>query len=236
MSRRSFAVAACGLFAFLAAGCSSAPPRSADNNGPAQQASEVTADTLRAIADRDRIEGSPQAPLWLIIASDFQCPYCAQWNRQSQDSIRQAYVESGQLRTAYVNFPLEQHRHARVAAAAALCAGAQQRFWPMHDAIFAAQERWSALLEATMLFDSLATAQGVDIAAWRSCMSEGVMDPVVRADRERAAETGVQSTPTFLLLPSNPAAGPGQMIRGAVPLPELKRVIDSMLTATAGGT
>jgi protein-disulfide isomerase len=223
------AAAAVALFA----ACTSAPSRAADN-GPAQVETTAAADSLRAMADRSRVEGSAEARLWLIIASDFQCPYCAQWHRESHDSIRVKFIQTGRVRAAYVNFPLDQHRHARVAASAALCAGAQQRFWPVHDAIFATQQRWSDLTDATGVFDSLAAAQGVEMGGWRSCMSQGVMDPVVRADRERATSTGVQSTPTFLLLPATSPAEPGQMIRGAVPLPELSRVLDSMLTAAGG--
>lgn len=231
--RRRFALLAGCLSCAAATACTSAPSRTADN-GPAQATAAVSADSLRAVADRARVEGSDTAPLWLIIASDFQCPYCASWHRESQDSIRSEYIVPGRVRAAYVNFPLDQHRHARVAAAAALCAGAQERFWPMHDAIFATQERWVPLPDAMGVFDSLAAQAGVGVDDWRECMNTGLMDPVVRADRERAASTGVQSTPTFLLLPAAMPAQPGQMIRGAVPLPEMRRVLDSILTAAGG--
>ncbi len=189
---------------------------------------------MRAIADRSRLAGDSAARLWLIIVSDFQCPYCARWHHESHDSLRRAYVDRGALRVAYLNFPLEQHRHARVAATAAFCAGAQNRFWPVHDAIFDTQERWTLLADAQPVFDSLVAANGVDVSLWRGCMAEGVMDALVRSDRERAASAGVQSTPTFLLLPSDGEARPGQMIRGAVPLAELRHVIDSLI-GTRGG-
>lgn len=168
----------------------------------------------------------------LIMASDFQCPYCAQWHRESHDSIRTRYVEPGLIRIAYLNFPLDYHRHARTAANAALCAGAQNRFWHVHDAIFETQEHWTPLADAGPAFETLAGEAGLNMPVWRSCVAGGVMDAVVRSDRERAAGAGVQSTPTFLVLHLKPPSRPGQLIRGAVPLPELKQVLDSLLASS----
>jgi protein-disulfide isomerase len=219
--------AAVGLIVLLT-GCTVAPSRTPDSAAVTADA-EAATDSIRAAADRARIAGDTAAAVWLIIASDFQCPYCAQWHRESHDSIRVRYVQPGLIRIAYLNFPLDQHRHARTAANAALCAGAQNRFWELHDAIFETQEHWTSLSNAGPAFESLAGEAGLDMPSWRSCVAGGLMDAVVRSDRERAASAGVQSTPTFLVLPARPPARPGQLIRGAVPLAELTHVLDSLL-------
>lgn len=211
--------------------CTAAPVRAPDSAAAVADSADALTDSVRASADRARINGDTAAALWLIIASDFQCPYCAQWHRESHDSIRVRYVAPGHIRIAYLNFPLDQHRHARTAANAALCAGAQNRFWEVHDAIFETQEHWATLADAGPAFESLASEAGVNMTVWRSCVADGVMDAVVRSDRERAASAGVQSTPTFLVLPTKPPARPGQLIRGAVPLAELSQVLDSLLTS-----
>jgi protein-disulfide isomerase len=220
--------------ALLLSACTAAPVRAPDSAAVVADSADALTDSIRASADRARINGDTAAALWLIIASDFQCPYCAQWHRESHDSIRSRYVEPGLIRIAYLNFPLDQHRHARSAANAALCAGAQNRFWEIHDAIFENQEHWTTLADAGPAFESLANEAGLDMALWRSCVADGVMDAVVRSDRERAASAGVQSTPTFLVLPTKPPARPGQLIRGAVPLAELKQVLDSLLMSPGG--
>jgi protein-disulfide isomerase len=230
-ARRAVTAATASL---LLLSCTFAPQRVADDDARSGDVS-LSPDSLRALADRSRIEGDTAAPLWLIIASDFQCPFCARWHLESHDSLRRGYIATGRVRAAYVNFPLDHHQHARVAASAALCAGVNDRFWPVHDGIFETQERWAPLSDALPLFDSLAGAAGADMPAWRSCMAQGIMDPVVRADRDRAAGTGVQSTPTFLLLPTVTPAQPGQMIRGAVPLPDLTALLDSLLAALGDG-
>src|SRR5437764_6479725 len=107
-------------------------------------------------ADLARIQGSPTAPLWVIEVSDFQCPYCKQWHDQTYPTLLDQYVKTGKVRLAYVNFPLTMHIHAMPAAEAAMCAAAQDKFWPMHDALFATQTRWESLDTPGVVFDSLA--------------------------------------------------------------------------------
>src|SRR3954470_24784497 len=136
-------------------------------------------------ADLARIQGSPTAPLWVIEVSDFQCPYCKQWHDQTYLMLLDQYVKSGKIRLAYVNFPLAIHVHAFPAAEAAMCAGAQARFWPMHDALFSSQSNWETLGSPDAAFDSLARSTGVDIARWRDCMKSGEMRALIEADHDR---------------------------------------------------
>src|SRR6478735_1170872 len=101
----------------------------------ASAATRAPTDSNITRADLARIQGSPTAPLWVIEVSDFQCPYCKQWHDQTYNAFVDQFVKTGKVRLAYVNFPLQSHVHAWPAAEAAMCAGAQGRFWPMHDAL-----------------------------------------------------------------------------------------------------
>src|SRR3954452_15584930 len=102
-------------------------------------ASRAPTDSNITRADLARIQGSPTAPLWVIEVSDFQCPYCKQWHDQTYNTFLNQYVKTGKVRLAYVNFPLQSHAHAWPAAEAAMCAGAQGKFWAMHDPLFTTQ-------------------------------------------------------------------------------------------------
>ena len=228
--RATYGALAISVSLGLWSACNPADPRSAAKVGSQRTASTV-ADSLRARADRARVVGDSAAPLWLLVVSDFQCPFCAQWHSESQQTLREQYVREGKVRLAYLNYPLEQHRHARVTANAALCAGAQDRFWPMHDAIFSTQSRWSAIADPSQLLDSLAASTGIDIALWRSCMREGVMDPLVLADSDRVGNAGVRSTPTLLITRANQPEQSTHVIRGAVSLARLRHALDSMYAA-----
>jgi protein-disulfide isomerase len=176
-------------------------------------------------ADQGRILGSATAPVWLVEVSDFQCPFCKQWHDQSYAAIKHDYVDAGKVRLAYVNFPLSMHRNAMPAAETAMCAAAQDKFWPLHDALFATQERWEKLAQPQAMFDSLAIASGADIAALHRCLSGHLMKATIDADIDRASRAGVESTPTFLI--------GGTMVTGAQPLAVFRQVLDSALAHAA---
>jgi protein-disulfide isomerase len=182
-----------------------------------------------ARADAARIIGDSAAPLWLVVVSDFQCPYCKTWEDQTAPTIMRDYVRTGRVRMAFVNLPLSMHPNAGPAAEAAMCAGAQQKFWPVHDAIFATQRQWAGAPDGARFFDSLAVASGVDAARFRDCISSGTVRPLVRADAQRAEAAGVRSTPTFMITSrAQPTAAPAA-IQGAAPVESFRAVLDSML-------
>ena len=172
-------------------------------------------------ADLARIQGSSTAPLWVIEVSDFQCPYCKQWHDQTYPQFLNQYVKTGKVRLAYVNFPLGIHVHAFPAAEAAMCAAAQDKFWPMHDALFATQAHWESLPSPSPVFDSLAQATGVDMKRWRDCVSSGKMRPLIQADHDRAQRAGASATPSFMI--------GDKLLAGAIPLNELQQAIDSAM-------
>jgi protein-disulfide isomerase len=178
-------------------------------------------------ADHCRLAGSATAPVWLVEVSDFQCPFCKQWHDESYAELRRDYVDAGKVRLAYVNYPLPAHRNAWPAAETAMCAAAQDKFWPVHDALFATQHEWEAQPAPQPTLDSIAAAAGVEMKAFRSCVAGHVMKATIEADRDRAISAGVESTPTFLI--------GGTMVTGAQPLRVFRQVLDSALAHAASG-
>jgi protein-disulfide isomerase len=191
----------------------------------AAAARQTPSDSISALADRGRILGNERAPLWIIEASDFQCPYCKTWHDSAFAPLVDQYVKTGKVRLAYLNFPLNQHANALPAAEAAMCASVQNRFWPMHDALFNAQPRWQALGNAVPAFDSLAAQLGVSMPAWRECMSKHLTRPLIEADYERSQSAGVQSTPSFFV--------GDQLVSGAQPFAYMRQIIEAQLARRA---
>jgi protein-disulfide isomerase len=165
----------------------------------AAPATVSAADSINARADRGRILGDSNAKVWLVMASDFQCPFCKQWHDSSFANIVQKYVKSGRVRMAYLNMPLSIHQFALPAAEAAMCASVQDKFWPMHDSLFATQRIWETLQTPASFFDTLANHNHVDMGPWRTCVSQHLTRPLIEADYGRARQTGVTSTPTFIV-------------------------------------
>ena len=119
--------------------------------------------------------------------------------KETYATLQKEYIQTGQVRLAYVNFPLGQHTHALPAAEAAMCAAAQDKFWPMHDALFNTQTRWTSMGDVSALYDSLAVSVGVNASDWRDCVRSGVMRRLIAADHARGQSAGVGSTPTFFV-------------------------------------
>jgi len=197
-----------------------AAPASA--NAPAE--ADAANDPLVAKADSARIRGNPAAKVWMIIASDFQCPYCKMWHDSADMIIRREYVDNGKVRLAFVNFPIGTHQNALPAAEYAMCAAAQNKFWEMHDAIFSAQERWSRMTNASPLFDELAGNVGVDRNALQACLGSDKMLPLIQADYEKASRSGVRATPSFFI--------GNQLFEGVQSAADLRRVLDVALAGS----
>ncbi len=90
------------------------------------------------------IEGNPGASVVVIEYSDFECPFCRRWYKDTLPSIRD--LVGDEVAIAFLHFPLVQiHPNAAGAHFAAECAGEQGKFWEMHDLLFERQDEWAAL-------------------------------------------------------------------------------------------
>ena len=190
-------------------------------SAPVVSASVTPSDSDGVRADLARIQGSPTAPVWVVEVSDFQCPFCKEWHDQTYQKLRDEFVKTGKVRLAYINFPLAQHAYALPAAEAAMCAGAQGKFWEMHDALFVNQAKWENLASPAPYFAGLAQATGVNLARWQQCVQSGKMKAWIQADHDRAQTAGAASTPTFII--------GDRMLTGAQPIENLRGAIDSAL-------
>ena len=205
---------------------------SASTSAATSTSTSATKDTEKVSKDPDvvradlaRIDGSSAAKLWVIVVSDFQCPYCKQWHDETYAAFHREYVETGKVRFAYINYPLNSHQNAWPAAQTAMCAAAQDKFWPMHEALFTTQQQWEVLTPPTPFLDSLANSMKLDMKRFRDCVSSGKMRSLIQADHDRALAAGATSTPTFLI--------GGGLVVGAVPIADMRKAVDSAL-AKAG--
>lgn len=135
------------------------------------------------------------------------------------------YIENGQVRYIFVNFPLYSiHPQAQKAAEAAECAGELGKYWEMHDALFESQEQWSGQGNPEQVFAGLAGNLGLDEAKFAACLEEGRYTDKVAADYQQGLADGISSTPSFLI--------DGAPLTGAQPFAAFQQQIDYYL---AGG-
>ena len=140
------------------------------------------------MTDHVRGEGAVE----LTQFADFECPYC----RDAAPSVRRVLERlEGRVRLRFRHFPIvSRHPHALRAALAAEAAGAQGRFWEMHDALYAHQK---ALEDEDLA--GYAREIGLDVARFVADMDAPATAAAVEEDRVLGEAEGVASTPAFFI-------------------------------------
>ena len=140
----------------------------------------------------DHVRGHADAPVTLVEYGDFQCPYCG----AAYPMIKELERRAGKmLRVVFRNFPLSTiHPNAEGAAEAAEAAGAQGKFWEMHDALFEHQQQLGASALA-----GYAELAGLDVERFRSELDSGAWRGRVRENFRSGVMSGVNGTPTFFI-------------------------------------
>jgi protein-disulfide isomerase len=144
------------------------------------------------VSNVDHTLGPDHAPVTLVEYGDFECPNC----KQAVPAVKLLLERfSERVRFAYRHFPLEDvHPHALMAAEAAECAGAQGKFWEMHELLFANQEH----LKPKHL-QGYAEQLGLDMALYISEMDDHVYLQRVREHIDSGLKSGVRGTPGFFV-------------------------------------
>jgi protein-disulfide isomerase len=165
------------------------------------------------IGTDDPVRGNPSAPITIVEFSDYQCPFCARVN-PTLAKIRETYGD--RVKIVFKDYPLPNHPQAPKAAEAARCAGDQNKYWEMHDAMFANQRA----LEVPSLKQA-ARAIGLNGTTFDECLDSGKWAAAVRAGNELGEQMGVNSTPTLYVN--------GRALIGAMPFENFKQIIDEEL-------
>jgi protein-disulfide isomerase len=148
--------------------------------------------TAPVTPDRDHVRGAVDAPLTMVEYGDYECPFCAMAHPVTKAIISRL---GDDLLFVYRHFPLSTvHPHAATAAEAAEAAGAQGRFWEMHDLLYADQQR----LEPAHLV-ARAEGLGLDVQRFVDDLRNGRHGRKVREDFLGGVRSGVNGTPTFFV-------------------------------------
>jgi protein-disulfide isomerase len=144
------------------------------------------------VNDKDHAQGPADAPVTLLEYGDYECPYCG----QAYPVVKEIQQHMGnRLRFVFRNFPLNTiHEHAGVAAQAAEAAGAQGKFWEMHDILYEHQQEL-----ADRDLRHYAINIGLEIYRFDADVSSERFARKVRDDFRGGLRSGVNGTPTFFI-------------------------------------
>jgi protein-disulfide isomerase len=173
------------------------------------------------VSDRDHAQGPADAPVTLLEYGDYECPYCG----AAYPIVKELQARLGdRLRFVFRNFPITTaHPHAEHAAETAEAAGAQSKFWEMHDYLY---EHQQALLDGDL--EAYAEAIGLDVERFVREMEAQAHTDRVRTDFMSGVRSGVNGTPTFFIN--------GQRHNGPFDLESLLAAIEAAMPETSGRT
>ncbi len=152
--------------------------------------------------------GQEGAKVALVEFSDFECPYCAKFARETSPAIDKQFVDTGKVRRVFVNNPLAMHKDARGLAEWAMCGGGGSLFWYRYSRLFA---------ETRMIENPI-------------CTTDGVKD-LVDDDIKLAKTLGFSGTPAFVVgrLAANGQVTAVKLIAGNVPVDIFAKTINEVL-------
>ena len=197
----------------------------------AQSAAEPGSVMERAVESRTK--GRDSARVVVFEIADFQCPYCARFAADVAPTLDERYIATDRIQWVFVNLPLHTHPRAWHAAEAALCAGvAGNAFWPMHDLLFAEQDRWGEADDPQALFAEYAAELGVPAEPFATCTADDEVASLILQDLGSAVSAGITGTPTFIVMKGQEVVE--QMV-GVKPVEEWSEVLDRALGEGSDG-
>lgn len=205
-----------GLLGRLGAGPSgtASPPPSA--------VEEPQPDLARRTAGDPRALGEVDAPVVMVMWSDFQCPFCGRFARETQPRLVERFVDTGVLRIEWRDFPYIGPE-SLPAAVAGRAAAAQGRFWEFGEAVYGQERRPRSDDFDTAHLRAYADQAGLDLAEYDTAVAGQAGRDEVRAELAEASRLGVTGTPAFLIN--------GNPVIGAQPLESFVAVIDQAAAA-----
>jgi len=198
-------VIAGGLIALAVWSQSPAP----DGAGPSGPIIEVDVGSLPALGDSD-------SPVVFIEFGDYQCPFCAEFLKETEGRLRDEFVAGGKMVMYWRDFAFLGSESYN-AAQAARCAGEQDKFWQYHDLLFLAQRGENQGSFTKERLKGLAEDIELNQAGFRECLDSDRYLSLVEADTEVGRQLGLQGTPTVFIGVPGDAEGilRGERIVGA---------------------
>ncbi|MCP2285965.1 Protein-disulfide isomerase [Promicromonospora umidemergens] len=164
---------------------------------PEQSAQPDLTSAERRDPDDPLAAGPVDAPVTLVVFSDYQCPFCARWSHETLPLMME-HVETGDLRIEWrdVNvFGPASERAARASYAAAL----QGQFWEYHDALFAGGEKRAEAELSDEALTALAEELGLDTEQFGTDMESSAAATQIDRNAQLGLDLGAFSTPVFLM-------------------------------------
>jgi protein-disulfide isomerase len=158
-------------------------------------------------------KGKTDAPVTLVVFTDFECLYCSTW-AETLDTMLKTFPKD--VKVVFKNYTIPYHKQAELAAVAALSAGEQGEFWEMHDLLFKNQKR---LGKEDIL--GYAKGLGLNLTKFKKSLESKALKAIIDQDKAQGKTLGVRNIPTTFIN--------GRSLMGSPPVSYIKGVIEDIL-------
>ena len=167
------------------------------------QPGPATVAAKKVDATSDRIQGNPQAEVFIIEYSDIECPFCKRYHDGPLAQLKENYADDDRVAFVFRHFPLDEpytspiHPNATEIHIAAECVAklaGDEAFFNFIDIMFASDDRGD---EAK--FTERAVTVGVEANTFNTCYGDKDTEPIVAAGFQDGVSAGVQGTPTIMI-------------------------------------
>ncbi|HJS65107.1 MAG TPA: thioredoxin domain-containing protein [Nitrososphaeraceae archaeon] len=171
--------------------------------------------------------GNPDAPITILDFSDFQCPNCGRYVKNTEPLINETYIQTGKVSLVYKYFPVVGFDSIN-AALGGQCAQEQGKFWEFHELLFANQKSIdSGWVSKDNLKNFAAQISGLDIQKFAECLDDELYIDHINLDLEMAKKFQFRGTPSFIIVKSD--GTDIDVLTGAHPFPSFVAIIEDKL-------
>jgi len=178
---------------------------------------------------QDNTMGDPDAPIKIVEYADYKCGHCADFALETEPLLEEKFINTGIVFYTYRSVgEMLSGAQPRLAAEASYCAGEQNKFFELHDLIFANQP----LTFSKGQLEKWAKTAGVeDMSQYKACMANGThYDRAIQDEIDAKAE-GVSGTPAFIITYIVNGEEVKQILPGNYPFASFEQIIDEGLQA-----
>jgi protein-disulfide isomerase len=147
--------------------------------------------------------GDPNAPVKVVEYGDYQCPFCAEFNKDGMPPLLADYISTGKVQLTFVPFSFLGDESI-AAAEAAFCANDQGKFWAMHETIYANHNGENIGNLSASRLREMAQKSGLDLNQYDACINAGTHQGDVQNSSATARTAGIASTPSFVINNGDP--------------------------------
>jgi len=194
--------------------------RPSSNTG-ADNGKTVAIAALPQVSSSDFVLGDQNAPVTIIIYSDFQCPFCEKFFKETESVLREKYIKTGKVKFIYRDFAF-LGQESFWAASAARCAGEQGKFWQYHDYLYNSQRGENQGAFSRDNLKSFAAALGLEKEKFSTCLDSEKYTDSIQQETKAGGEAGVQGTPASFVNET--------LYAGALPVTTFTQIIDNELS------